>query len=232
MSRSGKVDAGRLIVPGEVPGGERKAPERRSPRAQRTRASLIVGARTVFEKDGFQSAKISEIAETAGVAIGSFYTHFRSKEEIFLAVMDEVEEEMLHPHRELSTTRTATLYDSILLANQTYLEAYRRNAALMAVLEEFATVNEGFRAIRVRRAVAFSERNARTVERFQQKGVADPELDAYLAAHSLSGMVSRAAYQAFVLKTSTDDMETLVRTLTRLWLNALGIGHSAWTQAI
>lgn len=230
MSRSGNAAARRRTGPGDAPDQERKLPERRSPRAQRTRASLIAGARTVFEKDGFQNAKITEIAETAGVAIGSFYTHFRSKEEIFLAVMDEVEEEMLHPHRDLSASRAATLHESILAANRIYLEAYRRNAALMAVLEEFATVNEGFRAIRIRRAVAFSERNARAIERFQEKGIADPELDAYLAAHSLSGMVSRAAYQAFVLKTSTDDMDTLVRTLTRLWLNALGIGHDAWSN--
>ncbi|GAA1827236.1 hypothetical protein GCM10009836_01130 [Pseudonocardia ailaonensis] len=232
MSRSEKAAAGHLTVSGEISDDERKAPERRSPRARRTRASLVAGARTVFERDGFQSAKITDIAEAAGVAIGSFYTHFRSKEEIFLAVMDEVEEEMLHPHRDLSGSRAETLYDSILAANRRYLEAYRKNAALMAVLEEFATINEGFRAIRIRRAVAFSERNARTIERFQEKGVADAELDAYLAAHSLSGMVSRAAYQAFVLRTSTDEMEMLVRTLTRLWLNALGIGREDWADPV
>jgi AcrR family transcriptional regulator len=39
-----------------------------------------------------------DIAAEANAAAGSFYTYFTNKEEIFAAVLEEVHEEMLHPH--------------------------------------------------------------------------------------------------------------------------------------
>ena len=51
----------------------------------------------MFERDGFLEARITDIAARAGVAAGSFYTYFTSKEEAFAAVIEELSEEMLHP---------------------------------------------------------------------------------------------------------------------------------------
>jgi hypothetical protein len=109
-------------------------------------------------------------------------------------------------------------------ANRAYLEAYRRNARLMALLEQVATVDEGFRELRRRRSEAFLARNARAVRRLQRAGLADPDLDPDLASLALSTMVSRSAYAAFVLGTPPADVEQLAATLTRLWVNGLRIG--------
>ena len=54
----------------------------------------------MFERDGFLDARITDITAEAGVAAGSFYTYFTSKEDAFAAVMEEVNEEMLHPRLE------------------------------------------------------------------------------------------------------------------------------------
>ena len=54
------------------PAGHRLAPP--SPRGQRTRAALIVAARSVFERDGYLDARTTDIAEQANVASGTFYT--------------------------------------------------------------------------------------------------------------------------------------------------------------
>jgi hypothetical protein len=112
----------------------------------------------------------------------------------------------------------------IATANRAYLEAYRRNARLMALLEQVATVDEGFRKLRMQRSAAFLARNARAVRRLQRAGVADPDLDPELASLALSTMVSRSAYAAFVLGDPPADIEPLAATLTRLWVNALRIG--------
>jgi AcrR family transcriptional regulator len=120
------------------------APGREPPRAARgarTRARLIVAARTVFERDGYLDARLVDIAAEAKTAAGSFYTYFANKEEIFDAVLDAVledmQEEMLHPH-----IREATDGDDpiaiIEAANRAYLAAYERNAKLMRVLEQVA----------------------------------------------------------------------------------------------
>ena len=108
-------------------------------------------------------------------------------------------------------------------ANRAYLVAYRRNAKLMALMEQVAQIDEDFRRLRLRRARAFGNRNAQAIARLQQRGLADPDLDPKLAAHALSGMVSRMAYLRYVLRFDGASLEVLTRTLTRLWVNALGI---------
>jgi AcrR family transcriptional regulator len=181
----------------------------------------VAAARGVFERDGFLNARISDIAAAAGSATGSFYTYFSSKEEIFSAVMDEVSEEMLHP-RIGEVPDADDVIAGIEAANRVYLSAYRRNARLMAVLEQVSTINDEFRDLRRRRSAAFIKRSARSIERLQAEGRADPELDPVIAARAVTGMVSRLAYQAFILKERMP-FEVLVSTSTRLWVNALQI---------
>jgi AcrR family transcriptional regulator len=189
--------------------------------AERNRAALVGAARRVFERDGYVAARITDIADEAGVAHGSFYSHFDGKPAIFAAVMTEVEEEMLHPGPALTAGSDPVAV--IEAANRAYLEAYRRNARLMALLEQVATVDEGFRELRRRRSAAFLARNARAVRRLQQAGLADPDLDPDLTSLALSTMVSRSAYVTFVLGPPPADVEPLAATLTRLWVNALRI---------
>jgi hypothetical protein len=108
-------------------------------------------------------------------------------------------------------------------ANLAYLQAYRRNARLMALLEQVATVDEKFLELRWQRSAAFLARNARAIRRLQRDGLADPVLDPELAALALSTMISRSAYVAFAAGREGVDVRKLASTVTRLWLNGLRI---------
>ncbi|MFF2555132.1 TetR/AcrR family transcriptional regulator [Nocardia sp. NPDC058058] len=191
----------------------------RTRRGVRTREALIVAAREVFERDGYLDARISDISKAAGMASGSFYTYFDSKEEIFAALVEQVQDEMLHPHlRERSgVTDARTLIE---MANRDYLLSYKRNARLMALFEQVAHVDENFRRMRVERGKAFVQRNARMIRALQESGQASAELDPTITAHALSAMVSRMAYTVFV-QNQRISFEKLVATLTQLWINGL-----------
>ncbi len=52
------------------------------------RAEIIDAARSVFARKGFASGIMDEIAQEAGVAKGTLYLYFRSKTEIYKAVLD------------------------------------------------------------------------------------------------------------------------------------------------
>ncbi|GHO48806.1 TetR/AcrR family transcriptional regulator [Ktedonospora formicarum] len=58
-------------------------------RRARVRADLLAAARQVFIQRGYQEATISEIIQIADVAMGTFYLHFRDKEELLLALAEE-----------------------------------------------------------------------------------------------------------------------------------------------
>jgi AcrR family transcriptional regulator len=193
-----------------------------SARGARTRGALVDAAREVFERAGFLEARITDITAQAGVATGTFYTYFTGKEEAFAAVMDEVEEEMLHPRlREIADRDDPVAV--IEATNRAYLAAYRRNAKLMGLMEQVAQIDEDFRRLRIRRTRAFAERNTQALVRLQRQGLADPELDAGLAALALSAMVSRMAYLRYVQGFGNASAASLARTLTQLWVGALGI---------
>ncbi len=209
-----------------ITGSSSPGPERpRRADAERNRKALVAAARRVFERDGFVNARVTDIADEAGVAHGSFYSHFRGKEDAFAAVLGEIEEQMLHPGPALpgAGADPAAVIES---ANLAYLEAYRRNARLMALLEQVATVDEKFLELRLQRSAAFLARNARAIRRLQRDGLADPALDPDLAALALSTMISRSAYVAFALGRESVDVHHLAATVTRLWLNALRIPAS------
>ena len=189
--------------------------------AERNRRALLAAARRVFERDGFVSARITDIADEAGLAHGCFYSHFPGKEEIFAAVVAEVSEEMLHPGPALTAPAGSDPVAVIEAANLAYLEAYRANARFMALLEQVATVNDAFLRIRLERSQAFLTRNARAIRRLQRAGLADPDLDPDLASLALSVMVSRSAYVAFAIGSEPVDTARLAATLTRLWVNSL-----------
>src|SRR2546421_12877624 len=65
--------------------------EPRSAKGRRTRARLLEAGKTIFERDGFLQARISDIAAEANVSHGSFYHYFDSKEALFREIAEEVE---------------------------------------------------------------------------------------------------------------------------------------------
>ena len=94
---------------GEKPSGPR------SRKGVETRARLLAAAKEVFEHDGFLDARISDIAEQAGLSHGSFYHYFESKEEVFREVAAEVEERLREPLYSviLDSSSTAPPYERI-----------------------------------------------------------------------------------------------------------------------
>lgn len=55
-----------------------------------TRQRLLGAARELIEEGGYGSASVAAIADRAGVAAGTVYRHFTSKEELFLKVFRDV----------------------------------------------------------------------------------------------------------------------------------------------
>lgn len=57
-------------------------------RTTETRARLMDAAEEVFVRDGYESAQLDEIAAIADRSKGAVYTHFKSKEDLFLALFE------------------------------------------------------------------------------------------------------------------------------------------------
>jgi AcrR family transcriptional regulator len=207
-------------------GAAAPAPGAKTARGLATQAALVRAAQAVFERDGFLDARIADITAAARTATGSFYTYFNGKREVFLAVVEALDQVGLHPPTlEFLTERhpdAAALHADVAAHHRVYLETYHRNAKMMRVVEEVTNIDAAFRRERTARARPWIAGNREAIRRLQREGRADPDLDPALAARVLSTMISRSAYIGFVLEEEgAEAIEGLAETLTRLWLNAL-----------
>lgn len=64
-------------------------------RSRSTRAALLASARSLFTEGGFSGTSRDDIARGAGVTRGALYHHFATKTELFRAVVEELEQEVV-----------------------------------------------------------------------------------------------------------------------------------------
>ena len=57
-------------------------------RTQETRKLLLEAAEKIFVRDGYEKAELGEIASEAGRTKGAIYAQFKSKEDVFLALVE------------------------------------------------------------------------------------------------------------------------------------------------
>ncbi|QNE04777.1 TetR/AcrR family transcriptional regulator [Croceicoccus marinus] len=74
------------VVPAPLPGGKQP----RTERGRRTLRKLLDAAALEFGEKGFHEASISAITGRAGMALGSFYTYFDSKDALFRALVSDL----------------------------------------------------------------------------------------------------------------------------------------------
>lgn len=196
-------------------------------RGRRTRSALIHAARETFEQMGFRDARISDIAAHAGTSYGVFYHYFNTKEEILGEIFTAITGEMFAASRP-STDVAPDPFSRILEANRKYLAVARRNARLIAVIEEMAIRDPYFRDLKLQIREPFLRRNASGIRSLQARGAANPDLDPVLTASLLGGMVEHLTLLWFVHGVDHNE-ETAVATLTTLWASAIGVSPTAPT---
>jgi AcrR family transcriptional regulator len=62
----------------------------RAERQARTREALVATARGMFLEDGYAATSLDRVAEAAGFSKGAVYSNFRHKDELCLAVLDDI----------------------------------------------------------------------------------------------------------------------------------------------
>jgi AcrR family transcriptional regulator len=114
-------------------------------RGKKTRDKLLQAAEIEFGDKGFHAAAISGITYRAGVALGTFYTYYESKEEIFQDLVSY----MSHRTRRWIAERVAGAPDRMAaerLGIEAYIEFARRHKGIYRIITEAEFVaNDAYR---------------------------------------------------------------------------------------
>jgi AcrR family transcriptional regulator len=63
------------------------APGRRQLQKQERERRILTAARKLFDRNGYAKTSMEDVAERAGLAVGTLYNYFRSKDDLLLAIM-------------------------------------------------------------------------------------------------------------------------------------------------
>jgi AcrR family transcriptional regulator len=96
------------------------------------RMRIVEAARVVFREKGFASARMDDIAWRAGVAVGTIYLYFRTKEAICEALADRLNRRMLVESLPLLSAATAA--QGIADAVSAAFRILREECDLLAIL--------------------------------------------------------------------------------------------------
>jgi AcrR family transcriptional regulator len=160
-------------------------------RKARTVAAILAAAERRFLEHGFHGSTVEEIASEADVSVGSIYVHFKSKEGLYLALLEralEVEERYMDE----AFKPTMSLGQQLFAAGWAYLRFYLENPGYFRILV-FPHIDARpedslpFAAQRLaERAEAQVQRVARIIELGVKTGAARP-VDPYRAAKFMWG---------------------------------------------
>jgi len=198
----------------------------RSTKGARTRARLLAAAKGVFERDGFLDARISDIADQAGVSYGSFYHYFTSKEEAFREVARSQEAQLdaqlvVRTDGPAAASPSSDLRAQLTSSIRGYLVEYRSEAAIMGVVEQVSRFDLQVYRLRFERLERFAVLLAESIRRAQRLGAADPALDPLVVAHVLTATITRFAEAWFVQGQFRSGFDEGVSQLAALCCNAL-----------
>ena len=106
---------GRLTLPDppDVLVGEYLTQSPQQDRSRRAREAIIAAASARFSEIGYEATTVEGISKLAGVAVGGFYMHFRSKRQVLLVLFDRLLKELASPPWAAPDAASVTLMDRV-----------------------------------------------------------------------------------------------------------------------
>jgi TetR/AcrR family transcriptional repressor of nem operon len=162
----------------------RKNSKRRSPRLrdpERTRERVLQAAFREVYKSGFQSASLDAILAGAGVTKGALYHHFKSKEALGYAIVEEVVEEITRDRwvRPLRRSKDKDAIDAligIVRAIPAQPKDVKGGCPLVNLAQEMSPLDEQFRERLERIFHAWQDEIAAAVRSAQSQGTVRRDL--------------------------------------------------------
>ncbi|MBB3068623.1 AcrR family transcriptional regulator [Paenibacillus baekrokdamisoli] len=151
-----------------------------------------------FAKYGYQNTKISDIVNQAGVAQGTFYWYFKSKEVVALEIIQSGRERLLEVIRKGYRSEGGSVQDMVTGSQRLLADIFRfaqENRYFMELLltgnGEEEAIRNAFRETRIEMEEAFKSNIERAMELGMLPDTIDLHMRAALLVSLIEGIVAR-----------------------------------------
>ena len=190
------------------------------PRTDRTtrRAELASAAATVFADRGVGNTAVSDIVKAAGVAQGTFYLYFDSKDDVVLAVVEQMVDQMVETIERAATSPDSTAVERLLGLGD-LLSSFERDPGANELVDLLHHPQN--RALHDRLAEHLVPRLLPLVEGIVAQGVAEGSFDVP-DTRTAAWFVLGGLHGAELAGTPAAEMPAALAASTALALRALG----------
>jgi AcrR family transcriptional regulator len=189
-----------------------------------SRQRLLAAAAEVFFEKGYSAARVSDVVARADVAPGTFYLYFKSKEAVFVALVEMFFKELLA--ETLGQNPASGLKDADAMRHQicqiwrTILVYGRTHPKMTAlVLQEATALPKAERAVLAANYAKAVDALALYCRETERRGITRA-VDPHLTAWVVIGMVERAVHYAIFVAAEAN-VDAIVADLVMIELNGL-----------
>jgi len=134
------------------------------------RERLLESAKILFSQKGYYATSVEDIVESAGFSKGTFYFYFKSKEELFKSLVEEMHLNIVK-RLENFLERELPLEDALIEHAKVFLEDIYQNRHIAQIfLFQLVGTNEEFRELYYTKIAHLRELLTKMVDRAIQRG--------------------------------------------------------------
>jgi AcrR family transcriptional regulator len=197
-------------------------PDPPTPKGVAMRDRLLTAAAAVFARKGYELTRVEDIARTAKTSYGNFYRHFRNKDEVLIAVLRPLLDEVYRASRGRGGKTLKPSEADFVQITIDYLRIYAKHRKLLRVMREAAARgNEAsFFSMWIAERSRFTKRSAAWLTRLKARGEIAADLDPEMLAETLGAMTEQVAYVKIGLareKPSDAEIRSIGSHCAKVW---------------
>jgi len=191
------------------------------------RASIIAVAKVLFADSGYHGVSVDEIAKRLGVSPAVLYQHFDSKEQLYIAVLDEIAGQR-ESYIEAALSGPDDFGSVLLRMAHVYSDSIERDPDYLKM--EMHSVLEGAKSTQLlfeSRWKSFSDYIEVSMVELASEGIVN-QTNPYSASLMFQGLMRELLYAKciyFSEKYKDIPLKTLVNQQVHLFLNAVEYKH-------
>lgn len=186
------------------------------------RDRITEAAISVFAEKGYRSSRVADVAREAGVADGTIYLYFRSKEELLLTIFEEKMEELLSELSE-ALSGIACPLEQVRVYAQQHFRQLQNNPELAQVFQiELRQSHRFLREYRPEKLWQYLDVFAEVIEDGKRAGVVRQDVDSFVAKWAFFGALDELSIQ-WVLARKRDrfDLESAATQIVEMFLRGV-----------
>jgi len=182
---------------------------------------ILEAAIRVFAQKGFHAARISDVADEAGVADGTIYLYFKNKDDLLLSIFEEKMDLLLAGLREALVGVTDPL-DQVRTFARYHFRQVQDHRELAEVLQiELRLSNKFMKEYRPQKLWEYLGKFAEIVRAGQEAGQVRTDIDPFMAMWAFFGAMDEMSMQFILAKHRKFSLDAAADTVAGIFIRGL-----------